>query len=524
MKAKSLLLFVALAAFFCTFCLADNRSDGCTTITVGQLASTDGSVITSHTCDSHSGHTWLVTVSAKEHKPDSRCPIYKNTESWDSLDTAKKEIAGYIPQVAKTYGYIYGFYGVINEHQLAIGESTFEGRKELVSKKGMLNCYELSRMIVERCKTAREAIKLIDELTKKYGYNDYGECLTLADKKEVWHLEIVGPGKDQLGAVWAAIRIPDDHIGVCANSSRIGRLENIHYEWLASENVRQVAIKHGWWDPKSGEPFRFCYAYNPEGRVEFGCTRREWRVFSLLAPSLKLHANANDFPFTVKPEKKVSAQTIMELFRDTFEGTEYDMTKFMVQPNEKTQKMEKSPYANPFLYYDEMYIHRINGGWDRLGERPLARAYCVYVHVTQSRHWLPDPIGGIAWIGYANPAMTTYAPIYCCSKELPKCYTINSRACYSRDSAWWGFVRVAKISARIWGHMRKDVAAVRDKLQGDGFKNQIELEKKAADLYKQDPNKAIELLNKYTNDFCSTIAAEYWKLGDMLWVKYQDKM
>ena len=192
MKAKSLLLFVVLVSFFGSFCCADTRSDGCTTITVGRLASADGSVITSHTCDSHGGHTWLVTVPAKEHKPGSLCPIYKNTESWDSLDTPKKELAGHIPQVAKTYGYLYGFYGIINEHQLAIGESTFDGRKELVSKKGLLNCYELSRLIAERCRTAREAITLIDELTQKYGYNDLGECLTLADKKEVWHLEIVG--------------------------------------------------------------------------------------------------------------------------------------------------------------------------------------------------------------------------------------------------------------------------------------------------------------------------------------------
>ena len=245
----------------------------------------------------------------------------------------------------------------------------------------------------------------------------------------------------------------------------------------------------------------------------------------MLAPGLKLHANANDFPFTVKPgEKSFRYKTIMELFRDTFEGTEYDMTKFMVQPNEKNQKMEKSPYANPFLYYDEMYIHRINGGWNKLGERPLARAYCVYAHVTQSRHWLPDPIGGIAWVGYGNPATTTYAPIYCCAQKLPKCYTINSRDRYSRESAWWAFVRVSKIAARIWGHMRKDVAAVRDQLQGNGFKQQIDLEKQAASLYKQDAQKAIELLSKYTNDFCQKITAEYWKLGDSLWVKYQDKM
>jgi dipeptidase len=482
--------------------------------------------MTSHTCDSHEGHTWLVVVPPKNHAPGSQCAIYKNTDHWEAIDTPKKEIVGYIPQVPHTYGYIYGFYATMNEHQLALGESTFEGRKELVSKNGILNCYELSRLIMERCKTAREAIDLIDDLTQKYGYNDLGECLTLADTKEVWHIEIVGPGKDKKGAVWAARKIPDDHVGVCANSSRIGELDlNYPGYCKASKNVYQVAIENGWWDPGSGKPFRFWHAYNPDGRVEFACTRREWRVLSLLSPSLKLEANANEFPFTVQPEKKVSHATIMEMFRDTFEDTEFDMTKFMIMPDPKDKtKLTKSPYANPFLHYDEMFLHRINGGWSRLGERPLARAYCVYVHVTQSRDWLPNPMGGVVWVGYANPAMTTYAPLYCGITELPTSYTSDGRNQYSRENAWWAFVRVSKLASKIWGHMRKDVGEVRDKLQKEALDKQADIEKQALELYKQDPQKAIAFLTKYTNEFCKKIVAEYWKLGDMLWVKYQDKM
>lgn len=524
------LTIAILACIFSAVCwnsFAQEKSkrcaDGCTTITVGRLASVDGSVMTSHTCDTHEGHTWILVVPHRKHDPKSQCAIYKKTDHWPSLDTPNKEIFGYIPQVPETYGYIFGFYGIINEHQLAVGESTFDGREELVSDQGVFNCYELSRIVSERCKTAREAIKLIDELTKQYGYNDVGECLTIADTKEVWQLEIVGPGKGKVGAVWAARRIPDDHVGVCANASRIAEIDLDSPDCLASENVSAVAIEHGFWDPKSGVPFRFCYAYNPDGRTEFACTRREWRVFSLLAPSLKLHPNANDFPFTIKPENKVSVKTIVEILRDTFENTDFDMTKFMVAPD-KDGKMVKSPYANPFLYYDEMFIHRINGGWGTLGERPLARAYCAYVHVTQSRDWLPDPIGGVAWIGYANPAMTTYAPLYCCISELPSSYTEDGRNRYSRDNAWWAFVRVSKISSMIWGEMRKDVAEVRDRLQQEAFDQQSEIEKQALEIYQKHPDQAVTFLTKYTDDFCRKIVAAYWELGDRLWVKYQDKM
>lgn len=515
-----LLLFVFIAAS----ALAQRCKDGCTTITVGRLASVDGSVMTSHTCDSHEGHTWIVVVPHKVHKENDSCPIYKKTEHWPSLDTDKKEVVGNIPQVAETYGYIQGFYGIINEKQLAIGESTFDGRPELVSEKGMFTCYELTRIVIERCATAREAIRLIDELTKKYGYNDVGECLTIADTKEVWQLEIIGPGKDKIGAAWAAQRIPDDEVGVCANASRIGEIDPGKPDFfMASDNVKSVAAENGFWNDKGGKPFVFCEAYNPDGRFDFACTRREWRVFSLLSPGLKLSPNANTFPFTIKPEKKLSPFTIMEIFRDTFENTDFDMTKFLVCKGPKGE-MVKSPYANPFLYYDEMFLHRINGGWGELGERPLARAYCVYAHVTQSRGWLPDAIGGVAWIGYANPATTVYTPMYAGITSLPKCYTIDGRHKFSRDSAWWAFVRVAKLSSRIWGTMRQDMAAVRDPLQKEALDKQAQIDQEALELWKKEPAQAIQFLTRYCHEFCQKAADAYWELGDTLWVKYQDKM
>jgi len=218
-----------------------------------------------------------------------------------------------------TYGYINTFLPPMNVHQLAVGESTFGGKKEMRSKKGMINYWELNRLIVERAKTAREALAVVDKLTKKYGYNDGGECFTIADTKEVWHLEIVGPGKGKVGAVWAAQRVPDEHISVNANGSRI---RQIHLDqpdyYRASDNVKKVAIEMGFWDPDSGKPFEFCYAY--ADRHSMAARRREWRVLDIAAPALKLDPNSENYPFSVKPEKKISVQWMMEVFRDTFEG------------------------------------------------------------------------------------------------------------------------------------------------------------------------------------------------------------
>ena len=215
--------------------------------------------------------------------------------------------------------------------------------------------------------------------------------------------------------------MPDDHVSVVANGSRIGEidLEATPTIFMASKNVFKRAEELGYWDPKSGQPFRFYDAYSPESRTEFAVTRREWRVLDLLAPSLQLHPNANHFPFSVKPEKPVTPERIMEIFRDTFEGTEFDVIKDLTIVDD-AGKTVKSPMANPFMPYDMNKMLRTNGGWSWRGERCLARWFCMYATVTQSRGWLPEPVGGVVWLGYANPAMTTYVPIYAGVTDLPE--------------------------------------------------------------------------------------------------------
>ena len=190
-------------------------------------------------------------------------------------------------------------------------------------------------------------------------------------------------------------------------------------------------------------------------------------MLDLLAPSLQLHPNGNHFPFSVKPEKPVAPEKIMELFRDTFEGTDFDVVKNLTVVDDAGQTV-KSPLANPFMPYDMHKMLRINGGWGWMGERCMARWFCMYATVTQSRDWLPDPVGGVVWLGYSNPAMTIYVPIYAGVTDLPEDYKTDGRTTgFSHRSAWWAFRRVATIAAHRWGDMRNDVAAVRNAVQSD---------------------------------------------------------
>jgi len=497
----------------------------CTCIMVGPKASTDGSVMTSHTCDSHENGSEILVVPSAKHKPGATVLLTRRTQdNTGPMPRYGRKPTGSIPQVAETYGYLAPAYAAMNDHQLAIGESTFEGRKELASDLGLIDCETLTRLMLARARTAREAIRIGGALIEKHGWCDLGEALTIADTKEVWVMEIVGPGEGKVGAVWAAQRVPDDHVSVVANAARIGELDLENKDFfMASGNVRTVAQEHGWWDPASGHPFRFYEAYNPEGRTEFASTRREWRVLDLLAPSRQFHPNQNVFPFSVKPDAPVGPERIMEIFRDTFEGTDYDMVKHLTVTDAEG-KTVISPLANPFMPYDMNLLLKINGGWGWRGERPLARWYCMYVTVTQSRAGLPDAVGGILWFGLSNPAMTTYVPIYAGVTDLPADYKTDGRTTgFSRRAAWWAFNRASTLAAHRWGDMRRDVAAVRNPLQEKFLTAQAEIAKRAAELHAKDPAQARAYLTEVTRDACRETTEAYWNLGDLLWTKYDEQ-
>jgi len=501
----------------------DGRPDECTTITVGNKASFDGSVMTSHTDDSHRTRTWINIVPAMKHEKNSKVTMVKRVKN-DSLPMpAYKHIpVGEIPQVEYTHGFINSAYPCMNDKQLAIGESTFGGREALHSDEGLIDCQQLVQLMLERTITAREAIKLADDLTTKYGWNDVGECLTIADTKEVWMLEIAGPGKGNVGSIWVAQRVPDDHISVNANSSRIRHIDLDKPDYfLASKNIYQVAKDSNWWNPDNGH-FQFNYAYDPGGRESFAGRRREWRVLSLAAPSLKLHPNSENYPFSVKPDTSVTLDKMVSMFQDYYEGTDYNFVKDITTTDENGKTII-SPMANPFMPYDMNKVFNINGGWGWRGERTIARWYTIYATITQSREWLPDGIGGVVWLAWDNVATSIYSPIYCNTKELHSSATAPGRITgFSRESAWWAFNRLGTLTAQRWGDMRVDVTKVWSKWQSELFRNQDSIEKKALTLYKTNPEQAHILLTNYSNKWSDKIFKKAWKLGDDLWTKYDE--
>ncbi len=488
------------------------ESESCTSIIVGKAASTDGSTITSHSCDSNTDRTWITLVPRKTHKPGSETPIWLDPKNTSGPEDPEAIEAGYIKQVAETYAFINTAYPVMNEYQLAIGETTFGGKREMQSNAGLIDCPELYRLALERAKTAREAIRVIDELTKEYGYNDAGECFTFADKNETWHFEILGPGRGKKGAVWAAVRIPDDHVGVSANASRIRQINLADKEnYMASDNVFSLAQEMGFWDPKSGEPFEFCYAY--ASRTSIGCRRREWRALSLAAPSLRLDPNAENYPLSVKPDNKLSVKDVLAIFRDYYGGTAYDMTQ-TITVADRAGQVVKSPIANPFMSSELRTFLKIPS------ERTIACARATYVTVTQSRNWLPDPVGGVVWLGYDNPCTTPHTPFYCGITAMPASYMVDGRAGYRSDCAWWAFRKVSQLCGLRYQEMIKDVTAVWSEIEDNAFANQKAFEDQVVATLKSSPAKAAEMLTKYSADMANGAVERYKKLEEELWTKH----
>lgn len=506
----------------------EDRSDSCTSIMVGRRASADGSVMTAHTCDG-GYRTWLNIVPAAKYKKGEQVKIYKGKmHNGFAGDLRGIVEMGEIPQVKATYSFINTAYPAMNEHQLGMGETTFGGRRELRSKKGIFYIEELQRLALERCKTAREAIKLIGRLIKKYGYCDSGECITIIDTKEVWHMEIMGPGKDQLGGVWAAVRIPDGHVGISANICRIGEIDLKNPDrYMASSNVFSLAKKMGWWDPKQG-PFKFWKAYGASYSGKPFSIREYW-VLSRLAPSLNLKYDAEELPFSVQPDKKVSLQDLMELYRTTYAGSEFDMTKNLkVEKRSRRRTEEKkkkefitSPVANPWMSrHLRQLVNTLKPDVVKR-YRPIAVEYCAYHTIIQARGWLPDAIGGIVWIGFDNPAITSKFPIFAGVTRLYPGLHIGSQKKFSRDSAAWAFRRASKLAMIRWDRtqptIRKILAEFQDKIS---FELPL-VDKRALAFYKQDPQKAREFLSQYSNNFCRTLVNRYWEVGDQFWMYYR---
>ena len=498
------------------------ESLGCTSIMVGRLASADGSVFTSHTCDGNY-RTWLRVVPPATHAEGAMRPVLKGTMKTEFPDDRRGiERLGEIPQVPQTFGYFDTAYPCMNERQLAMGESTFEGRKQLKSDLGLFYVEELQRLALERTSSAREAVLLMGAMAQKYGYKDIGEALTVADPREAWHMEILGPGQGRLGAVWAAVRIPDDHVGVAANLSRISRIDLERSEdYLASDNVFSLAEEMGWWDPESGKPFRFWEVYG--GKKPF--TAREYWVFRSLAPSLELDFEKDEeLPFSIKPERPVTREELFALLRATYEGSEFDLTQNLLLSEAKTDKKRKASHVNPWLARDQMELFNQLKPGTLTFHRPIAVMFNAYHVVIQLREWLPDAIGGICWFGLDNPAGSPRVPLYAGITDLPADYQVDSQHRFRRDSASWAFRRAIRLAAFHWGKNRvpleKELASWEKRILGE----LPTLETRALGLFQTDPEGARALLTDYTTALCRAMTHRYWELGDQLWLEFRFRL
>ncbi|MDA3909974.1 MAG: C69 family dipeptidase [Bacteroidales bacterium] len=500
--------------------------ESCTSILVGKKASTDGSVITSHTCDGRY-RTWLQMEKAQTFENDTTDKIYKyrlKTETpWDMRGV---EVAGEIPQAEHVYAYLNTAYPCLNEKQLAMGETTIVGHEELVNEDAWFHVEELQRLALQRCTTARQAIQLIADLIDKYGYGDWGECITIADKNEIWQMEIFGEGPKKVGGVWAAQRIPDDHVGVSANISRIGTLDldNPDY-FMASKNVKKVAKKLDLWDGES--EFKFWKAY---GTVEKPFKIREYFILDALAPSLKLDYEADELPFSLKPDEKVSVHDVIALYRETYEGTEYDMTQNLLVAKKKYDEETgeeigvdtvKSEIAQPWPMRNERNIYNALAEETVEFQRTVAVSWCSYSHIIQLRDWLPDEIGGLVWFSFDNPAQSPRIPIFAGTTELPESFAYCGQKRYREDATIWDYRKANKLATLQWQSTRDGMIEEVSYFEEKATRETAEIEKQVNELLEKGEKEAAqELLNDFTRDFTGQTKYRWKQLEDEYWQRF----
>jgi dipeptidase len=493
--------------------------EGCTVILVGKEASTDGSTMTTHAADCGvCDFTWR-HVPAATHKPGAKRQILhiNQIRSWPPSEGLKwdlvlKDTTGVeIPQPVRTFGYKHAVFGYMNDRQVAIAESTIGNVRKISNRtpSGIMDITMLTLLAMERARTAREAIRTMGSLAEQYGYgfHDGGEMLAVSDPNEVWVFEImpVGPlwtpqsGKP--GAVWCAQRVPDDHVSVCPNESRIGEIDLANPDfYMASPNVVSYAEEAGLFDPSAGKPFSWKRAYSPtEGSAESSRGRRSrlWRFFDLVAPSRKFSpATPNmDFPFSVKPDRKLSPQDVMALTRDKSEGSAFD----------PLLGIRGGPFQNPNYYK---------------GTRLISVPNVEYTTLTQCRSWLPSEIGGILWISLGSQDTSCYIPFYAGTTAIPASFSIGDHFVLNREAARWAFDYVDFHVQAAYSAAIGDVREAR-KTWEDGAVGRVrEIDEKALALYRKNPGEAVEFLTGYCLNNATNVIDAWWKLGDDIWVKY----
>ena len=482
----------------------------CTNFLVGKDASADGSTMISYAADSYAIYGFLHHAPAADHPVGAM----REVNDWD---TGKPLCT--IPQVAHTYNVV----GNMNEHQLTIGETTWGGRPELETGEG-IDYGSLIYIALERCKTAREAIKCMTDLVAEYGYASSGETFSIADPNEVWLMELIGKGKVEKGAVWVATRIPDDCIAAHANQARFTTINfKDKANWMWSKDVVKFARKQGYFTGKD-EEFNFQEAYAPyDFSGLYVCEARVWSFFRKFSDDMDKYfdfASGKTFvetggkdagermPLYIRPNHKVTAQELKNCMRDQYEGTPLDIT----QGPDAGPWNSKLRYGSLGFQYDSVQY------WF---ERPIATQQTAWSFVAQMRGYESAKAGGILWFGVDDAASTVYVPMYCSITQVPNCFAESNgdMYTYSPTSAWWTYNIVANWAYTKYSAMMPDIQKVQAAWE-DKFNSQVAaVDAQVAEL---DGEKAIEFLTRYSCSQAEESTAAWKDLGIYLFVKYLD--
>ena len=473
---------------------AGNRSEACTNVIVTRGASADGSCLVSYAADSHWLYGELYFKPQADWATGSKLKVY----DWDS-----GKYLGEIEQVQHTYKTI----GNMNEHQLIIAETTFGGRHGLNNPDAIMDYGSLIYITLQRARTAREAIRLMDELTQKYGYYSEGESFSIADKEEAWIMEMVGKGAEK-GSVWVARRIPDGYVSGHANQSRITTFPlDDPDNCLYSKDVISFARKMGWFDGKD-EEFSFRDAYCP---LDFGglrgCEARVWSAFNILGKGKFVYENAgslvekdsydyvdyamghnpaNNMPLWIKPAGKVSVKDVADVMRDHYEGTPMDMT----------QDIGAGGNALPYRWRPMGFTY---DGKEYTNERAIATQQTAFWFVGQSRGNYPDVLGGIIWFGTDDAATSYVTPIYTNSEIVPECFREGNgdMLTYSSTSSFWLNNRVANACYKMYNYMAPFVREHIDRFENSQISEGVpQTDAKALELYNDIAEKEMKKQSK----------------------------
>lgn len=493
--------------FILLFFIGYAYSWSCTNFIVGKDASVDGSVMVSYSADSYGCCGIMQHFPAGKHEKGTKRKVYH----WES-----NRYLGEIAEAPETYNVV----GNMNEFQLTIGETTFGGRKELVDTTGIIDYGSLIYITLQRAKTAREAIKVMTSLVNEYGYCSEGESFSICDPNEAWIMEMVGKGPGNKGALWVAVRIPDDCISGHANQSRIHKfMQYDKKNCIYSKDVISFARKKGLYSGKDAD-FDFANTYCP---LDFfgarACEARVWSFYNIwvdgmdkyLDYAMGVNLEAEPMALYYKPKAKLSVHDVETAMRNQYEGTPMDMTK---DPGAGTYI---SPYRPRPLTWEYKGVKYFN-------ERPVGTQQSSFTFVSQMRSFLPDCIGGVLWFGNDDSKMVAYTPVYCCATSVPDCYTkkYGDDVTFSFKSAFWVCNWVANMVYPRFSLLYPDLEKKRDELEKKFFDKQKSVEDIALKKYKEDKAQAVKYLTTYSRVSAEGMLNQWVNLGKFLIVKYND--